>query len=29
MVPLRFISEFFGAVVTWDDATRTVQIIKG
>ncbi|MCL2387630.1 MAG: stalk domain-containing protein [Defluviitaleaceae bacterium] len=29
MVPLRFISEFFGAVVTWDDTTRTVQIIKG
>ena len=28
MVPLRFISEFFGAVVTWDDATRIVEIIR-
>jgi hypothetical protein len=27
MVPLRFISEFFGALVTWDDETRTVEII--
>jgi hypothetical protein len=28
MVPLRFISEFFGAVVTWDDATRTIEVIQ-
>jgi hypothetical protein len=28
MVPLRFISEFFGAIVTWDDATRTIEIIR-
>jgi len=28
MVPLRFISEFFGAVVTWDDATRSLEIIR-
>ena len=28
MVPLRFISEFFGASVTWDDATRSIEIIR-
>lgn len=27
MVPLRFISEFFGAIVSWDNSTRTVEII--
>ena len=27
MVPLRFISEFFGARVNWDSATRTIEII--
>jgi len=27
MVPLRFIAEFFDAVVTWDDATRRIEII--
>ncbi|MCL2048983.1 MAG: stalk domain-containing protein [Defluviitaleaceae bacterium] len=27
MVPLRFISEFFGAVVNWDAGTRTIEII--
>jgi hypothetical protein len=27
MVPARFISEFFGAVVNWDDATRSIEII--
>jgi hypothetical protein len=27
MVPLRFISEFFGATVEWDAATRTVEIL--
>jgi hypothetical protein len=27
MVPLRFISEFFGAVVNWSDSTRTVEVI--
>jgi hypothetical protein len=27
MVPLRFISEFFGAVVTWDGEARTAEII--
>jgi hypothetical protein len=27
MVPLRFIAEFFGAVVAWDGETRTVEII--
>ncbi|MCL2356162.1 MAG: glycoside hydrolase family 11 protein [Defluviitaleaceae bacterium] len=29
MVPLRFISEFFGAIVDWNDATRTAHIIVG
>jgi len=28
MVPLRFISEFFGAVVLWDDATRSIEIVR-
>jgi len=28
MVPLRFISEFFGAVVTWDGETQTIEVIK-
>ncbi|MCL2572205.1 MAG: stalk domain-containing protein [Defluviitaleaceae bacterium] len=28
MVPLRFISEFFGAVVTWDGDTRGIEIIS-
>ena len=28
MVPLRFISEFFGAVVTWDAETRSIEIIS-
>ena len=28
MVPVRFISEFFGARVSWDGATRSVEIIK-
>jgi hypothetical protein len=28
MVPLRFIGEFFGAVVTWDEVTRSIEIIK-
>jgi hypothetical protein len=28
MVPLRFIMEFFGALVEWDDATRTIEIIR-
>jgi len=27
MVPLRFISEFFGAVVNWDDTTRTIEVL--
>jgi len=27
LVPLRFISEFFGAVVSWDAATRGIEII--
>ena len=27
LVPLRFVSEAFGAEVLWDDATRTVSII--
>jgi hypothetical protein len=27
MVPARFIAEFFGAIVTWDDATRSFEII--
>ena len=26
MVPIRFISEAFGATVDWDNATRTVTI---
>ncbi|MCL2456678.1 MAG: copper amine oxidase N-terminal domain-containing protein, partial [Defluviitaleaceae bacterium] len=26
MVPLRFISEFFGAVVTWDGETQRIEI---
>jgi len=28
MVPLRFISEFFGAQVEWDDETRSVEIVR-
>ena len=28
MVPLRFISEFFGAVVLWDDASRSIEIVR-
>jgi|GEM_PF-4996747 len=28
MVPFRFISEFFGEIVTWNDATRCVEIIR-
>ncbi|MCL2619241.1 MAG: stalk domain-containing protein, partial [Defluviitaleaceae bacterium] len=28
MVPLRFISEFFGASVTWHEAERTVEITR-
>jgi hypothetical protein len=28
MVPLRFVSEFFGAVVEWDAATRSIEIIR-
>jgi hypothetical protein len=27
MVPLRFISEFFGAVVTWDENTQSIEVI--
>ena len=27
MVPLRFVSEAYGATVTWDDATQTVSIV--
>ena len=26
LVPLRAIAEGFGAIVTWDEATRTVNI---
>jgi len=29
MLPLRAISEAFGATVNWDNATRTVTILKG
>jgi hypothetical protein len=28
MVPLRFISEFFGALVNWDEETQSIEIIK-
>jgi len=28
MVPLRFVSEFFGAVVNWDSAARSIEIIS-
>jgi|GEM_PF-1927599 len=28
MVPLRFISEFFGATVSWDEETRGVEIVR-
>jgi len=28
MVPLRFISEYFNAVVEWDSETRTITIVK-
>ena len=28
MVPLRFISEFFGATVTWDEAARNIEIVR-
>gem|GEM_PF-4442200 len=27
MVPLRFISEFFGAIVNWDSETQGIEII--
>ncbi len=27
LVPLRFVSEAYGATVTWDDATQTVSIV--
>jgi hypothetical protein len=27
MVPLRFISEFFGALVNWDSETRSIEIL--
>jgi hypothetical protein len=26
-VPLRFISEFFGATVNWDEATRSIEVL--
>jgi hypothetical protein len=28
MVPLRFVSEFFGALVEWDGATQGIGIIR-
>jgi len=28
MVPLRFISEFFDAIVNWEDAARTIEVIR-
>jgi len=28
MVPLRFVAEFFEAVVTWDGETRSIEIIR-
>ncbi|MCL2855365.1 MAG: copper amine oxidase N-terminal domain-containing protein [Defluviitaleaceae bacterium] len=28
MVPLRFISEFFGAHVDWDNATRSIEVVR-
>lgn len=28
MVPLRFISEFFGAVINWDTETRGIEILR-
>ena len=28
MVPLRFISEFFGATVLWDGETRSIEIVR-
>ncbi|MCL1845664.1 MAG: copper amine oxidase N-terminal domain-containing protein, partial [Defluviitaleaceae bacterium] len=28
MVPLKFVGEFFGAMVEWDDEARTIEIIK-
>ena|GEM_PF-3383067 len=28
MVPLRFISEFFGAIVIWDDAAQSIEILQ-
>jgi hypothetical protein len=28
MVPLRFIGEYFGAIVNWDGATNTIEIIS-
>jgi len=28
MVPLRFVSEFFGAIVEWDGDTRVIEIIN-
>ena len=29
MVPLRFLSETFGAQVSWDDATNSATIVSG
>jgi hypothetical protein len=29
MVPLRYVGEFLGAYVSWDDATRTVTVNRG
>jgi len=29
MVPLRFIAEFFGAVVDWDGDDRSIEIVRG
>jgi hypothetical protein len=27
MVPLRFVSEFFGAIVEWDAETQRIEVI--
>jgi len=28
MVPLRFVAEFFGAVIAWDNETRSIEFIR-
>jgi len=27
MIPLRFVNEFFGAVVNWDDESQSIEVV--